>query len=249
MVSRLPKRALAFLVGAALALGAATAAFASNEIFTAGTGIAITVTSGAASRVISNNGVTSIAGTANQVNLSAATGAVTVSLIGPYTPSTYSAHAVLVGEGSSSISAIGPGTNGQILIGSTTADPVWGVPTCTGCTWATGAGSVTLTVNSGTFSSITNNPSCSAGYTILGTDVYIRAQATSGSDCTLNLPAASGNIGRSIVVKRTDANAHNVLLHPNGTDTIDGVNSNFTISIQYEEFAVVVGASGAWDVM
>lgn len=67
--------------------------------------------------------VNSVTGTANQVLASPTTGDVIVSLIGPYTPATYTAHGVLIGEGTSSIVATTPGTNGQVLTGNTGADP------------------------------------------------------------------------------------------------------------------------------
>lgn len=250
MVARFCSRSVALVLSLCFAVwllvgGRALAAY---PIYSAGTGITVTAGAGTSSRVIANSGVTSLAGTSNQVSVSGSTGAVTLSLVGPYTPTTYTAHGALIGEGTSSISALAVGTNGQVMVGSTGADPVFATVGCTGCTWTTGAGTLSLTISSGTFSSVTNNPSCSTSYTILTTDVYIRASALSGGDCTLNLPAASGNIGRSIVVKREDANAHNVLVHPNGSDTIDGVNSNYTMGIQYEEYAFTVGATGAWDV-
>lgn len=70
--------------------------------------------------------VQSVTGTANQVLATPTTGNVVVSLIGPYTPATYTAHGVLIGEGTSSIAATTAGTTGQVLIGATGADPAFG---------------------------------------------------------------------------------------------------------------------------
>jgi hypothetical protein len=67
-----------------------------------------------------------IAGTANQISTAASGAAVTLSLVGPYTPATYTAHGVLIGEGTSSVVATTAGTTGQVLIGSTGADPAFG---------------------------------------------------------------------------------------------------------------------------
>lgn len=67
-----------------------------------------------------------IAGTANQIGTSNAGNTVTLALIGPYTPATYTAHGVLIGEGTSSVVATAAGTTGQVLIGSTGADPAFG---------------------------------------------------------------------------------------------------------------------------
>lgn len=67
--------------------------------------------------------VQSVTGTANQILASPTTGNVVLSLIGPYTPATYTAHGVLIGEGSSSIVATAVGTDGQVLTGNSAADP------------------------------------------------------------------------------------------------------------------------------
>lgn len=71
-------------------------------------------------------GQITISGAANQINLTASGSTVTASLVGPYTPATYTAHGVLIGEGTSSVVATAAGTTGQVLIGSTGADPAFG---------------------------------------------------------------------------------------------------------------------------
>lgn len=72
----------------------------------------------------SSGDVLSIAGTANQIAASSATGNVVLSLIGPYTPATYTAHGVLIGEGTGSIAATTTGTLGQYLVsGGASGDP------------------------------------------------------------------------------------------------------------------------------
>lgn len=76
--------------------------------------------------VSSSGDVLSVTGTANQIFADPSTGNVVLSLIGPYTPATYTAHGVLIGEGTSSIVATAAGTAGQILIsGGISADPAW----------------------------------------------------------------------------------------------------------------------------
>ena len=67
--------------------------------------------------------VQSVTGTANQILATPTTGDVVLSLIGPYTPASYTAHGVLIGEGSSSIVATAVGTDGQVLTGNSAADP------------------------------------------------------------------------------------------------------------------------------
>ncbi len=73
----------------------------------------------------SSGDVLSVTGTANQILASPTTGAVVLSLIGPYTPATYTAHGVLIGEGTSSIVATAAGTTGQVLTATTAADPAF----------------------------------------------------------------------------------------------------------------------------
>jgi hypothetical protein len=76
--------------------------------------------------VTTTGNVLSVTGTANQILASPTAGNVILSLIGPYTPATYTAHGVLIGEGTSSIVATSTGTAGQVLTsGGASADPTW----------------------------------------------------------------------------------------------------------------------------
>ncbi len=71
----------------------------------------------------SAGGVLSVTGTANQILATPTTGNVVLSLIGPYTPATYTAHGVLMGEATSSIVASSAGTSGQVFTsGGASAD-------------------------------------------------------------------------------------------------------------------------------
>lgn len=68
-----------------------------------------------------------VAGTANQIATIGSGHTITWSLIGPYTPATYTAHGVLMGEGTSSIVASAAGTSGQAFIsGGAGADGAYG---------------------------------------------------------------------------------------------------------------------------
>lgn len=69
--------------------------------------------------------------------------------------------------------------------------------------------------------------------------------SSAGADFVFNLPAATGT-GNVAVVKKMDANAHNVAVTPNGTDTIDGVNAAVNISVQYDTITVCDSGTGAW---
>ncbi len=67
--------------------------------------------------------VTSVSGTANQVSVASGTTTPVISLIGPYTPATYTAHGPLIGEGTSGIAAATAGGAGTVLGGNASADP------------------------------------------------------------------------------------------------------------------------------
>jgi hypothetical protein len=106
----------------------------------------ITGTSGGPISPVAGN--VSILGTANQIVFTGTAGTLTASLVGPYTPATYTAHGVLIGEGSSSIVASAAGTNGQVLTANTAADPAFAaIGTKSGLT----AGGVVLAAGAGAF--------------------------------------------------------------------------------------------------
>jgi hypothetical protein len=67
------------------------------------------------------------------------------------------------------------------------------------------------------------------------------------ADVTINLPAADGtNEGESIVIKRVDdAAAFNVVVNPDGADTIEG-DPSYTLSIAEASITVVSDGAGNW---
>lgn len=98
-----------------------------------------------------------LAGTADQITTTAGSGEITFSLIGPYTPASYTAHSVLLGEGTASIGTVGPdATSGIALISQgSSSDPIFGTVTVPGG----GTGATTLTgvlIGNGT-SAVTGN--------------------------------------------------------------------------------------------
>jgi len=87
----------------------------------------------------SGGNISQVLGTANQVAVSTVAGVATISLIGPYTPTTFTAHGVLIGEGTSSIVATSAGTAGQVLVsGGASANPTWTTTTFPTTAGATG---------------------------------------------------------------------------------------------------------------
>lgn len=119
-------------------------------IGTGATGGIATITgdSGGAKSPLAGN--FSLLGTANQIAVTGGANKETFSLIGPYTPATYTSYGVLTGAGTSSIVATAAGTNGQVLLGSTGAAPAFGTLTSSdsSVSFTTGAGSLSLQVSS-----------------------------------------------------------------------------------------------------
>lgn len=113
-------------------------------------GSGITVTNGAGTITIANAGVTSVSGTANEIEVSSATGSVTIGLpnnitVSGATVSGLNANSFLYSGTGGALTTTAAPTNGQILIGSTGAAPVAATLTQgTGITITNGAGTVTV---------------------------------------------------------------------------------------------------------
>ena len=173
----------------------------SGNIYTPATltnGTAISITSASGSITINNTGVTSIAGTTNQITASASTGAVTLSLpsavtIGSsLTVSGLTANSFLYSGTAGLLTTTSAPTNGQLLIGSTGAAPVAATLSAgTAIGISNAAGSITI-----------NNTGVTA---IAGTANQITLSASTGS-VTVSLPSAV-TIGSSLTVSGLTANS------------------------------------------
>ncbi len=87
--------------------------------------------------------------TTNSLNITA-TGIVKYDGAGAFTATTVTQHAVLVGGTSNAITSLTAGTNGQVIVGSTGADPTFATLTGTGgITFTTGAGSLAINATGG----------------------------------------------------------------------------------------------------
>jgi hypothetical protein len=75
--------------------------------------------------------------------------------------------------------------------------------------------------------------------------LFFAAAASAGHPYLAQLPAATGS-GKWLVVVKIDANAHDVVVIPNGTDTINGVNSADNLVNQWDVGRYTDAASGAW---
>ena len=134
---------------------------------------------------IPSSGNFNINGTANQVQTTGVTNGEVISLIGPYTPSTYTAHGVLLGEGTSSIVATTAGTNGQLLAGSTGADPAFTtLTTSTGVAYTTGAHTLAVDLKQGGY----KINAASTGVALVAQNSYT---VTQSAQTSFSLPATA----------------------------------------------------------
>lgn len=156
------------------------------------TGGSITITPGVGTinleAVGGGGGVTSITGTANQIAASSPTGAVTLSLVGPYTPSTYTAFGVLFGNGTSSIGATAVGTAGQVL----TSNGAGVAPTFQA---AGGGGSINITPNTGT--NVTNTTFSLLGTSVAAAGIPLRSNGTAANSIQLEVQRTSAQASSS----------------------------------------------------
>lgn len=132
------------LIGLSTSKGITTANW---NLLASDTGPLDTLTGDAGGAISPSAGNITLAGTGGQIATSGAGSTITFSLTGPFAPSSFTAHGVLLGEGSSSIVATTPGTNGQLLIGSTGADPAFSTVTSTGSTLTLTGGAHTLNID------------------------------------------------------------------------------------------------------
>lgn len=141
--------------------------------------------------VSSTGDVLSVTGTANQILATPTTGNVVLSLIGPYTPSTYTLDGVLYGNGTSSIGATAAGTTGQVLTANTGAAPTW--TTATFPSTAGAAGTILRSNGTNWVASTDTYPdTATAGALIAATATNVIGQI---ADVAVGQVLASGGVG------------------------------------------------------
>lgn len=138
-----------------------------------------------------------IAGTANQIATAGSGAVVTLSLTGPYTPATYTAHGVLLGEGTGSIVSTTAGATGQTLMGSTGADPAFtGSPSFSGSVTA----GTTVTATLGAITATNGNLVLgTAGNKILSTSVGTTTTAGANSFGTVTLVGGTATVATTSI--------------------------------------------------
>jgi len=110
--------------------------------------------------------------------------------------STLTDHGVLVGSGTSAITALGVGTDGQVLLGSTGADPVFATLTSSGATIAFTPGAGTLNLETGStvaasFPTDSGTATPSSGVLTIAGGTNISTSG-SGSTVTIDCTATPG---------------------------------------------------------
>lgn len=180
--------------------------------------------------VTSAGGVLSVTGTANQILASPTTGAVVLSLIGPYTPATYTAHGVLVGEGTGSIVATAVGTAGQYLTSNGTGvDP----------SFQTATPQLTVTPVAGASQAMTSNHSYIANDTALTT---FTLPATSSVGDILQIVGSSLNTGGWKVTYTTSQ----IIWGPSGASTVTTGNAASATAAAQVMTMVCTVANDVW---
>lgn len=151
---------------------------------------------------------------------------------------TFTAHSVLIGQGTSAVTALGAATDGQLVIGSSGVDPVIATLTAgTGVSITNGAGSITISASgTETYNYVSTNTS---PYVVGATDEYISVDSSAGA-ITVQLPNAPAT-GRVYYIKdqKGSAATHNITITTvGGVVTIDG-GTSFVMNTAYESASVI----------
>jgi hypothetical protein len=223
---------------------------------TQGTGM--TITNGAGSITVTNAGVTSLAGTSNQITASTSTGAVTLSLPAAVTLGTsltisgLNANSFLYSGTAGLLTAPTAPTNGQLLIGSTGAAPaVAALTQGTGITITNGAGTITIAnsgvtsvaVSGGTTGLTTSGGPITTTGTITLTGTLIAANGGTGlSSLGSGNQILSVNTGATALEYRTVTAGTGISVTP-ATGTLTIANTGVTsVALSLPSFITVTGS-------
>jgi hypothetical protein len=185
--------------------------------------------------------VTSVSGTANQVSVATGTTTPVISLIGPYTPANYTAHGVLIGEGTSSIAATAVGTTGQVLTGVTGEDPVWAAPAASGIQTITGNTGGAESPSAGNFNFLTANTTVKfAGTANTETLNFGLTNLIIGSSSTsINFATSNVGLGEGSLNSLTSGENNVCVGFNSGNATSTGINN---VSIGNDALLLMTGS-------
>lgn len=161
--------------------------------------------------------------------------------------STLTDHGVLVGSGTSPLTALSVGTNGQVLLGSTGADPVFAsLASADGSiTFTTGAG--TLDLAASTSSAFTINAQTGTSYTLVLTDAGKLVTLDNAASITLTIPPNSSvafSTGTQIALQSKGAGT--LTVSPGSGVTLQSRGSVYDSAGQYAMMSLVKTASDTW---
>ena len=162
---------------------------------------------------------------------------------------TLTSHGVLVGAGTAAVSGLTAGTNGQVLLGSTGANPAFGtLTTSTGLAYTTGAGSLAINVKSGGFAV---TPVAGASQALAVQTTYI---ANDSAKTTFTLPATSA-VGDVINIVGSALNTGGwaitystgqIIWGPSGSSTVTTGNATSAAAAAQTSTLVCVVANTTW---
>lgn len=149
-------------------------------------------------------------------------------------------HGVQVGNATGSLTSLAVGTDGQVLLGATGADPAFATLTSTGGTISFTAGANTLNLESvDTMRSITSVASGASPYTVLSSDDYISCDV-SAAILSLEFPDAPAT-GTAYTIKDATGNASTfniTITTVGGVVTFDG-NTSVAMNTDYEAMNII----------
>lgn len=87
-----------------------------------------------------------------------------------------------------------------------------------------------------------------AADTTLATGIQIVAIDATAADVTATLPTAAGLIGQQMKLYKLDASAHNAVVNPAGTETVDGALTH-TLTTQWESITIEAISATEWKII
>ena len=150
-------------------------------------------------------------------------------------------HAVLVGSGTGAITALTAGTNGQVVVGSTGAEPTFAsVSAGTGMTVTGGAGTLSLSSTATTLNNQTGTT-----YTLVLTDAGKMVTLNNGAAITLTIPlnaSVAFAIGTMIMFQQLGAGQVTF----SSSATMQSYNNAYKLTGQYSACSILKTASDTW---
>lgn len=154
-------------------------------------------------------------------------------------------HGVLVGSGTGAVTALSVGTNGQVLVGSTGADPVFATLASADASinYTTGAGTLDLSVSG----VVSINAQTGTTYTLVLSDAGKLVTCDNASAIALTVPPDSGvafSTGTTILIAQKGAGT--VTLTPGSGVTISSADSLLDTSAQYAMCTILKIGTDLW---